>query len=208
MSEDTATVKKIVLVGASGTLGRAVHTALRARGHEVITASRKDADITLDIADPASVAELYRQVGRVDAVASAAGSVPWRRLGELTAGDVRNGVEGKVLSQVELVRQGLGAVADKGSFTLITGILAREPILTGAVASLANGAVESFVRAAAIEMPRGQRVNAVSPTVFEESLDAYGDFFPGFDPVPVRRAAAAYVRSIEGHQTGQIYRVD
>ncbi|MET9434820.1 short chain dehydrogenase [Streptomyces sp. NPDC006551] len=208
MSDQTTPRKKIVLVGASGTLGRAVLTALRERGHEVVTASRKDADIALDITDPASVAELYRQVGRVDAVASAAGTVPWKRLGELAAEDVRDGFEGKVLSQVELVRQGLSSVAENGSFTLITGILAREPIRTGAVASLANGAVESFVRAAAIELPREQRINAVSPTVFEESLDAYGDFFPGFDPVPVRRAAAAYVRSIEGHQTGQIYRVE
>ncbi|MEU6217259.1 short chain dehydrogenase [Streptomyces sp. NPDC047022] len=208
MSEEAPARKKIVLVGASGTLGRAVLETLRERGHEVITASRKDADIPLDLTDPASVTELYRRVGRVDAVASAAGTVPWRRMGDLTADDVRNGFEGKVLSQVELVRQGLRSVADNGSYTVITGILAREPILTGVVASLANGAVEAFVRAAAIEMPRGQRINAVSPTVFEESLDAYGDFFPGFTPVPVRRAAVAYVRSIEGHQTGQIYRVE
>ncbi|MER7173480.1 short chain dehydrogenase [Streptomyces mesophilus] len=202
------TPQKIVLVGAHGTLGRAVHAALSERGHEVITASRKDADIALDITDPESIAALYRQVGRIDAVACAAGTVPWKPVTELTLQDVRDGLEGKAVGQIELVRQGLESVAEDGSFTLITGILAREPIRTGAVASLANGAVESFVRAAAIELPGRQRINAVSPTVFEESLDAYGDFFPGFDPVPVRRAAAAYVRSIEGAQTGQIHRVE
>ncbi|MER5889946.1 short chain dehydrogenase [Streptomyces sp. NPDC001941] len=200
--------KKILLVGASGTLGQAVRAALTERGHQVVTASRKDADLTVDITDPASIAELYRQVGRVDAVASAAGTVPWKTLGELSTEDVRGGFEGKVLSQVELVRQGLGHVADGGSYTLITGILSREPIATGTVASLANGAVEAFVRAAAVELPAGQRINAVSPTVFEESLEAYGDFFPGFDPVPVARAARAYVRSVEGLQTGQVYRVE
>ncbi|MEV6948719.1 short chain dehydrogenase [Streptomyces sp. NPDC051172] len=199
---------KVVLIGASGTLGQAVRVALRHRGHEVITASRSNADISVDITDPASIAALYKKVGRVDAVASAAGTVPWKPLGELGLDDVRAGLEGKVLSQIELVRQGLEFVADSGSYTLITGILAREPILTGAVASLANGAVEAFVRAAAIELPARQRINAVSPTVFEESLDVFGDYFPGFDPVPVSRAAAAYVRSVEGHQTGQIYRVE
>jgi NAD(P)-dependent dehydrogenase (short-subunit alcohol dehydrogenase family) len=203
-----STPQKIVLVGANGTLGKAVHTALRERGHEVITASRKDADITLDITDPESIANLYRQVGRVDAVASAAGTVPWKPVTELTLQDVRDGLEGKAVSQIELVRQGLESVSEDGSFTLITGILAREAIRTGSVAALANGAVESFVRAAAIELPGRQRINAVSPTVFEESLDDYGDFFPGFDAVPVRRAAAAYVRSIEGAQTGQIHRVE
>ncbi|MGV9775457.1 hypothetical protein [Streptosporangium sp. NPDC003464] len=104
---------------------------------------------------------------------------------------------------VELVRQGAARVT--GSFTLITGVLARDALRTGTVASLADGAVESFVRAAAIELT--QRVNAVSPTVFTESIDAYGDLFAGFEPVPVRRAANAYVRSIEGHQTGQVYEI-
>jgi NAD(P)-dependent dehydrogenase (short-subunit alcohol dehydrogenase family) len=198
----------VLLIGANGTLGRAVHTALRARGHEVISASRSNADVTVDITDPDSIAGLYRQVGQVDAVASAAGSVPWKPLADLTVGDVRDGFEGKVLSQVELVRQGLPIIADGGSYTLITGILARDPIPTGTVASLANGAIEAFVMAAAIELPRGQRINAVSPTVFEESLDVFGDYFPGFDAIPVSRAAAAYVRSIEGRQTGRIYRVE
>jgi NAD(P)-dependent dehydrogenase (short-subunit alcohol dehydrogenase family) len=200
--------RKVLLIGANGTLGRAVHTALRARGHDVISASRSNADVTVDITDPDSIAGLYRQVGQVDAVASAAGSVPWKPLADLAVGDVRDGFEGKVLSQVELVRQGRPIIADGGSYTLITGILARDPIPTGTVASLANGAIEAFVMAAAIELPRGQRINAVSPTVFEESLDVFGDYFPGFDAIPVSRAAAAYVRSIEGRQTGRIYRVE
>ena len=199
---------KVILIGAGGTLGRAVHTLLSQRGHEVVTASRKGADIPVDITDAESIGRMYERVGRVDAVACAAGSIPWRPLGELTLQDVRDGLEGKVVAQIELVRQGLGKVADDGSYTLITGILAREPLLTGAVASLANGAVEAFVRAAAIELPGRQRINAVSPTVFEESMEAYGTVFPGFDAVPVHRAASAYVRSIEGHQTGRIYTVE
>ncbi|MFD4871022.1 short chain dehydrogenase [Streptomyces sp. NPDC058412] len=204
--------KKVVLVGANGTLGRAVRTALRERGHQVVTASRKGADITVDITDPESVRAMYAQVaervGEIDAVACAAGSVPWRPLGELGTDDIRSGLEGKVVSQVELVRQGVAHLPAHASYTLITGILAREPLLTGAVAALANGAVEAFVRAAAIELPGRQRINAVSPTVFEESLDAYGDAFAGFDPVPVARAANAYVKSIEGHQTGRIFLVE
>lgn len=201
------TTLKILLIGANGTLGRAVHTALRERGHEVITASRKDADFSVDITDPASIRALYDQVGPVDAVASAAGSVPWKPVGELTTQDIRAGLEGKAVSQIELVLQGLERLPEHGSYTLITGILAREFLLTGAVSSLANGAVEAFVRAAAIELPGRQRINAVSPTVFEESMDVYGDIFAGFDAVPVSRAAAAYVKSIEGHQTGQVFRV-
>ncbi|GAB3957851.1 short chain dehydrogenase [Actinoallomurus acanthiterrae] len=199
---------KILLIGANGTLGRAVHAVLLQRGHEVVTASRKDSDQYVDIADPASIGALYERVGSIDAVACAAGPVPWRPLAELDLRDIRNGLEGKAISQVELVRQGLRHVTEDGSYTLVTGILAREPIRTGAVASLANGAVEAFVRAAAIELPNRQRINAVSPTVFEESLPEYEAVFAGFEAVPVSRAATAYIRSIEGHQTGQVYRVE
>lgn len=48
----------------------------------------------------------------------------------------------------------------------------------------------------------------MSPTVFTESLDVYGDTFAGFDAVPVTRAANAYVKSVEGHRTGQVFRVE
>ncbi|MEV7169002.1 short chain dehydrogenase [Streptomyces sp. NPDC093224] len=204
--------QKILLVGAGGTLGRAVHALLDERGHQVVTASRTGADLHVDITDPASVRSLYEQLadrhGPVDAVACAAGSVPWRPLAELTTEDVRAGLEGKVVSQIELVRQGAARLPAHASYTLVTGILAREPLRTGSVAALANGAVESFVRAAALELPGRQRINAVSPTVFEESLGAYGDTFAGHDAVPVRRAANAYVKSIEGHRTGQVFLVE
>ncbi|MFS8097203.1 short chain dehydrogenase [Lentzea alba] len=193
---------RILLVGATGTLGTAVHQELVARKHDVVTVSRTGGDLQFDVTDPAAVAELYQTVGQVDAVASAAGHVPFKPLAELTVEDYQAGVTGKVLSQVSLVKEGLAHVTE--SFTLITGVLAREPIITGATASLANGAVESFVRAAAIEIAP-QRINAVSPTVFTESLDVYGDYFPGMKPVPLADVVLAYVRSIEGRQTGQIY---
>jgi NAD(P)-dependent dehydrogenase (short-subunit alcohol dehydrogenase family) len=195
---------RVLLIGATGRLGAAVHDALR-DGHEVITASRSGGDVTVDITDPSTIAAMYEHVGRVDAVACAAGKVPYRPLQEMTPDDLRKGVADKLLGQVELVRQGLRHVADDGSYTLITGVLARQPIRTGTIPSLVNGALESFVKAAAIELPARQRINAVSPTVFTESLDVYGSFFPGFLPVPVRDVAATFVRSIEGPQTGQIY---
>ena len=158
--------------------------------------------------DPESIRAMYERVGRVDAVAVTAGSVPWKPLDDLGSQEVRDALIGKAFSQVELVRQGSAHVTEEASFTLITGVLARDPIPTGAMASLANGAIEAFVRAAAIELPHRQRINAVSPTVFTESMDAYADLFRGFEPVPVRRAAQAYVRSIEGRQTGQVYLVE
>ncbi|MEO3827694.1 short chain dehydrogenase [Actinomadura sp. B10D3] len=196
---------KILLIGATGTLGRAVHAALRERGHEIVTASRTGSEISVDITDPDSIRAMYERAGRLDAVAGAAGGVPWKPFTELSAQDVRDGLTGKAFSQIELVRQGTARVAEDGSFTLISGVLVRDPLVRGSMASVANGAVEAFVRAAAIELPHRQRINAVSPTVFTESMDRYGDLFAGFEPVPVAMAANAYIRSIEGRQTGQVY---
>ncbi|WP_151476901.1 short chain dehydrogenase [Streptomyces albicerus] len=195
---------KILLIGATGTLGSGVHQALAVRGHEVLTVGRGGGDLRCDITDPAQVTELYDRAGRVDAVVSAAGHVPYKPVTELAPEDYLAAFRDKVLSQIDLVRQGVPRIAERGSFTLITGVLAREPIPTGSAASMANGAVEAFVRAAAIEIAP-QRVNAVSPTVFTESLDAYGDFFPGMPSVDLADVAQAYVRCVEGAQTGQVY---
>ena len=96
---------------------------------------------------------------------------------------------------------------DGGSITLISGILSAEPIRNGANATEVNAAIEGFVADAAIELPRGLRINAVSPTVLTESLEGYGPFFPGFESVPAARVALAYQRSVEGAQTGRVYRV-
>lgn len=195
---------KILLIGATGTLGAALHKTLDTRGHQVLTVGRSGGDLRHDITDPAQVAEVYERAGRVDAVVSAAGSAPYKPVAELTPEDYLAAFRGKVLSQIDLVRQGIPRIAERGSFTLVTGVLAREPIPTGSAASMANGAVEAFVRAAAIEIAP-QRINAVSPTVFTESLAEYGDYFPGMPPVDLADVTQAYVRSVEGAQTGQVY---
>jgi NAD(P)-dependent dehydrogenase (short-subunit alcohol dehydrogenase family) len=197
---------RILLVGAGGTLGSAVGKAFVERGHEVVGVGRTGGDVICDVTDPAAVSRLYAQVGHLDAVAVAAGDAVFKPLADLSADDFAATFRGKALSQLELVRQGLGAVAPNGSFTLISGVLTEQPIVAGAAASAANGAVEAFARAAAIEIaPR--RINVVSPTVVEESLPAYGPFFVGMEAVPVARVATAYVRAVEGAQTGQVYRV-
>ncbi|MEV0201015.1 short chain dehydrogenase [Nonomuraea sp. NPDC050691] len=195
---------KILLIGGGGTLGTALRETLLGRGHDVLTVGRSSGDLRHDISDPAQITALYGKAGAVDAVVSAAGDVPWKPLTEMTPQDYRAAFDGKVLSQMELVRQGVPHVSERGSFTLISGVLAREPVVTGSAASMANGAVEAFVRAAAIELAP-QRINVVSPTVFTEDLDKYGAYFPGLPSVDLRDVAAAYVRSVEGARTGQVY---
>ena len=195
---------KILVVGASGLIGSGVAKALSG-DHEVIGASRSG-DVTVDLRDPASIAAMYDKVGTVDAVISCAGHVSFKPLAELTREDYLHSIEDKVMGQVELVSQGLSRVTDGGSFTLTTGVLAREPILTGSAAALANGALESFVMGAAIEMPRGIRINCVSPTVLVEAT-GFHPYFPGWPQVTLAQVSSAYVKSVQGWSTGQTYKV-
>lgn len=173
----------------------------------IITAGRHFADLDVDITSPESIKAMYETVGKVDAVVSTAGKTYFGFLQQMTPANNEKSMESKVKGQVNLVLLGLDHVNDGGSFTLITGIIMDEPILKGASAAMASGAVKAFVQAAAIEMPRGIRINNVSPNILKESIEVYGPYFPGFVPVPGSKVAAAYVKSIEGGQTGQTYKV-
>jgi NAD(P)-dependent dehydrogenase (short-subunit alcohol dehydrogenase family) len=195
---------KILIVGANGLLGSGAVAAL-AKDNEIIQASRTG-DVAVDLTDPSSIAAMYEKVGKVDAVISATGKVPFKSITELTLADYQSGINDKVLGQVELVRQGLDYVNDGGSFTLTTGILEREPIPTGAVASLSNGALESFVMAAAIEMPRNIRINVVSPSVLVEAT-GYHPYFVGFEQVTLKACGKAYAKSVNGKKNGHTYKV-
>lgn len=196
---------KVLIVGANGTIGKAVAAELSDR-HEIVSAGRSSGDIRVDVADLASIRAMYARAGRLDAVACAAGNVHFGPLGEMTPEAFDLGLRDKLMGQVNLVLAGRESVERGGSFTLISGILAQDPIRFGASASMVNGAIESFVRAAAVELT-DHRINGVSPTVLEESLGSYGPYFRGFEAVPVKRVALAYAKSIEGAQTGQVYRV-
>ncbi len=193
---------RILLVGATGTIGKAVAAALGAR-HDVIAASRHTGE-QVDIEDPASMRALYQRVGRLDAVISAAGSAAWKPLAQLTDQDFAFSLGNKLMGQVNLVRYGLDAVVDGGSFTLTSGVLAQQPMQGSAAVSLVNAALEGFGRAAALEAPRGIRVNVVSPPWVTETLQAMG--MPLTGGLPAASVARAYVRSVEGRETGQVIR--
>lgn len=197
---------KIILVGASGILGKAIAAELGGR-HDIVRAGRSGADVQVDIKDLGSVTAMYKKIGAVDAVVCAAGSVHFGPLAEFTPEQYAIGLNDKLMGQVNLVLAGQHAVNDRGSFTLISGILSHDPIEMGSSAAMVNAAIDAFVLGAAIELPRAIRINSVSPTVFVESMEHYGAFFRGYKPVPVADAALAFAKSVEGAQTGKTFRV-
>jgi NAD(P)-dependent dehydrogenase (short-subunit alcohol dehydrogenase family) len=197
---------KIILIGASGTIGRRIYDKLYKK-HEIIRASRSGEDVQVELTDAGSIEAMYKIVTNIDAVICAAGHAKFGAFQELTEENFYEGIRSKLMGQVNLVRIGQNYVKDGGSFTLTTGILADDPIVGSTSLSMVNGALHSFVAAAAQELPRGLRVNAVCPTLVEDSAGAYGDAFAGFTPVTMDRVVNGYIRSIEGRITGRVVRI-
>ena len=195
---------RILLIGASGTIGAAVYGAL-SQSHDVIGATRKPGQVQVDITRPDSIWDMYKKVGRVDAVVCCAGGAAWKPLRDLTDSDFDMSLSNKLMGQVNLVRAGVDFVNDGGSFTLTSGVLAQTPMPGSAAVSLVNAGIEGFVRAAALELKRGVRINVVSPPWVAETLAQMGQ-----DPkhgVPAEVVAKSYVKAVQGTGTGQVISV-
>lgn len=196
----------ILIIGATGDIGRSIHKELETR-HVVIAASRNTPSASVNLLDTASIQQLLERNGSIDALVIAAGEPHFGPLERMSPAQFRQGLEGKLLGQIDAALIAQQSLKDQGSITLTSGIIGESVVRYGACASAVNGALEGFVRAAACEMPRGIRINVISPGLVESSVEKIGQYFSGFDPIPNSRVAAAYARSVEGIETGQIYRV-
>jgi NAD(P)-dependent dehydrogenase (short-subunit alcohol dehydrogenase family) len=192
---------KVMVIGATGTIGTAVVQAITDR-HEVITVSHSKTAVAVDLADKSSIIAMYRQTGRIDAVICAAGVASFAPFKTLGDNDYELGIRNKLMGQVNVVRVGLDYINDNGSFTLTSGILSRKPMVGSAAISLVNSGLEGFVRAAALEMPRGIRINIVCPNWVTDTLKAFN-----MDPsmgTPVEAVAKYYKLALEGDMNGQV----
>lgn len=193
---------KIIIVGASGTLGKKVTEDLE-KDHEITTVGTKTGDIRADITNPESLKKMFHQIGPFDALVNAAGSGHFGPLNEMTPEDFMEGINSKLMGQVNLVLLGQHFIRPKGSFTLITGVLSDDPVKNSVNLAAVNSAVNGFVKAAALELENDVRINAVSPGVVEDSPQLFSAF-PGHMPVSMERVVYAFRKSVLGHITGQI----
>ncbi len=195
---------RIIVIGATGTIGKEVVAALEGR-HEIVRVGQHSGEHQADIASRESIEGLFQATGPFDALVSAAGQTRFNPLEKLSDEDFQFCLANKLMGQVNLVRYGLAHVRDGGSFTLTSGVLTYEPIPGSTAISLVNGGLEAFARAAALEMPRAVRVNVVSPPWGTETLVAMGsarDVRGG--GLPARDVARAYVESVEGRRNGEV----
>ena len=209
MSSETIDNKKtVILIGANGNMGKVALSGLGK--HKIITAGRstENNDYAVDITSEVSLRKLYKDVGHFDAVVNTVGTCEYADFTEMTEAQWMNTIQSKMMGQINIVRIGQEYIADKGSFTLITGILNLKPIPFAIADATTSGAIDTFVKCVAFEMPRGIRINSINPTVLEEAWDVYGEMMPGFQPVPSALVGKAFERSVDGFITGQVIVVD
>lgn len=199
-------MSRIIVIGARGAIGRAVVQALAPR-HDLIEVSLTQGDCPTDVRRPQDVERLFAHVGPVDGVITAAGNVHFGPIEHTGIEQFWSGLQDKLMGQINVVLLGQRWLRDGGSFTLTGGITAHEPVRGGSNSSTVNMALEGFVRGAAVDLPRRLRINLISPTVLDVSAAQYAPYFPGFDTVDSATVGRAYVRSVEGPDSGRVYRV-
>jgi len=125
----------------------------------------------------------------------------------MTEDDFYIGIKSKLMGQVNLVRIGKDYMNPGGSFTLSTGILADHPVVMTTSAAMVNGGIHSFVKAAALELENGIRINVVSSGLVEDAVEIYEDYFLGHNPIPMKKVVNGFVKSVEGKGNGEIIRM-
>ena len=197
---------KILIIGGNGTIGKKVAAHL-AKKHEIIVAGRQSGDATIDITDSQSISNMFETTGKVDAILCIAGEAKWAPFDSMTEDDFYIGLKSKLMGQVNLVRIGQAYLNSGGSFTLTTGILADHPVVMTTSAAMVNGAIHSFVKAAALELKNEHRINVVSSGLVEDAVEKYETYFPGHNPIPMQKVVNGYVKSVEGKGTGEIIKM-
>ena len=197
---------KILIIGGEGTIGKKVSNHF-SKKHEVLIAGRNSGDIVVDIVNSQSIQAMFESIGNVDAVVCIAGDAKWAAFDSMIEEDFYIGLKSKLMGQVNLVRIGQKYLNAGGSFTLSTGILADHPVELTSSPAMVNGGIHSFVKAVSLELQNGIRINVVSSGLVEDAVDKYEAYFPGHNPIPMKKVINGYVKSVEGKGTGEIIRM-
>ena len=197
---------KILIIGGKGTIGKKV-SAHFSKNHEVIVGGRQSGDVIVDMADSQSIRSMFEAIGTVDAVVCIAGEAKWAEFASMTEDDFYIGLRSKLMGQVNMVRIGKDYLSPGGSFTLSTGILADHPVALTTSAAMVNGGIHSFVKAVSLELQNGIRINVVSSGLVEDAVEKYEAYFPGHNPIPMKKVVNGFVKSVLGRGNGEIIRM-
>ena len=191
---------KIIIVGASGRIGKEVDNVL-SRNHEIVRVGTRGGDVQCDYTSPDSVRNMFENIGEFDSLISViGGDSVFKPFAELDDEDYRYGFERKFIGQVRFLDLGESFVRDNGSFVFTSGYLCQYPNPYSIATGPLNAAVDTFVQNTAPLLPRGIRINVVSPApVVDPGEERKG-------VVTAAETAKFYVQAVENNITGKVLR--
>jgi NAD(P)-dependent dehydrogenase (short-subunit alcohol dehydrogenase family) len=191
---------KIIIVGASGRIGKEVDKALTDR-HETIRVGIRSGDVQCDYTNTKSVRSMFEKIGEFDSLISVVGGdSTFKPFQDLNDEDYRYGFERKFLGQIRFLKLGENFVRDNGSFVFTSGFLSQYPNPYSIATGPLNAAVDTFVKNTAPLLPRGIRINVVSPApIVEPGQEGKG-------LVTAAETSKLYVEAIEDNITGKVLR--
>jgi NAD(P)-dependent dehydrogenase (short-subunit alcohol dehydrogenase family) len=197
-------MRKIVVVGATGTIGKAVADLLSFSPEiEIIRVGNQFGEYNVNLRSPASIEKLFETIGIVDGVICAAGGTRFGSALEASINDFIFSINNKLLSQINLVQVAVRYLKPNGFITLTSGSMSQTPWPDTAPAAMVNAAIEGFVRAAARDLGDGIRINAVSPAFINITAKKMG-LPTNIGTMSQTSAAVVYQISVEGDMTGQV----
>ena len=191
---------KVIIIGASGKIGREIDKAVSGN-HDVVRVGVTTGDVQCDYTDAESVQTMFKTIGAYDALVTVVGGdSTFRQFDELSDNDYRYGFERKFLGQVRLLRLGQSTIRDGSSITFTSGFLSHYPNPASIATGPLNTTVDTFVENIAPLLPRGIRINVVSPApVVDPGREGRG-------LVTATECAKFYVDAINGTMSGQVLR--
>jgi NAD(P)-dependent dehydrogenase (short-subunit alcohol dehydrogenase family) len=197
----------VLVVGRGSGIARAVATAARDAGAQVVAAGRDQRGLadayagepdmrtdTVDLTDEASIAALSRRLGTVDHVVSTASARARGHIADLDRDAVRRSFDTKVIGPLMLAKHLANQIGEGGSITLFSGVAAAKIAVGTMAVAITNGAADILARSLALELAP-IRVNAISPGVIDSG--AWDDLGP--------QAKAEYIATIRRRNpTGSI----
>ena len=191
---------KIIIVGAAGRIGKEVDQAL-SDGNEIIRVGVRSGDFQCDYTDIESVKNMFVEVGEFDSLISVAGRDRiFESFQDLDDEDYRHGFERKFLGQIRFLKYGEKTIRDNGSFVFTSGFLSHYPNPVSIATGPLNAAIDTFVNNTASMLPRGIRINVVSPAPIVEPVQE------GNGLVTAAETVKLYVQAVEDNITGQVLR--
>jgi NAD(P)-dependent dehydrogenase (short-subunit alcohol dehydrogenase family) len=204
--------RRVLVLGGSSGIGRAVAAAALAEGAEAHIAGRTAATLAeaadalghvgthqVDARDAAALDALFAALAPLDALVvttseSSSRHGVNRALPDIPLDAAQAFFEGKYWNQVRAAQRVLPHLAPEGSITLTSGVASRRTLANHTIIGSVNAALEGFARQLAREIgPR--RVNLVAPGLTRTRA---------YDPLPEAQRSALFGRIAAALPMGRV----